>query len=94
VRAIAIQLAPDRVQVSTNVHDPVAVPLADVVAAAQRLGARPVAAEIVGLVPAAALAGWPEGLPIVGGEGAIHTIEARLASTAVADPRGRSGSDA
>jgi glutamate formiminotransferase len=82
VRAIAIQLAPDRIQVSTNVHDPTAVPLAEVVAAAKRLGARPVAAEIVGLVPAAALAGWPADLPIVGGDGATHTIETRLASTA------------
>jgi glutamate formiminotransferase len=82
VRAIAIALAPERIQISTNVHDPVAVPLAEVVAAAKRLGARPTAAEIVGLVPAAALARWPEDLPIVGGDGATHTIEARLASTA------------
>jgi glutamate formiminotransferase len=85
VRAIAIQLAPDRIQVSTNVHDPIAVPLAEVVAATRRiaepLGTRPVTAEIVGLVPAAALTGWPVQLPIVGGEGATQTIEARLAST-------------
>jgi Flp pilus assembly protein TadG len=82
VRAMAIALDGDRIQVSTNVHDPIAVPLAAVVAATRRLGeplgVRPVAAEIVGLVPAAALAGWPDELPIVGGEGAIHTIESRL----------------
>jgi len=86
VRAIAIELAPDRIQISTNVHAPVAVPLAEVVeltrALAEPLGARPVAAEIVGLVPAAALAGWPDDLPIAGGEGPTHTIEARLAATA------------
>jgi len=86
VRAIAIRMAPDRIQVSTNVHDPLAVPLADIVAAVRRLGeplgTRPVAAEIVGLVPAAALAGWPAGLPIVGGDGTTRTIEARLAATA------------
>lgn len=86
VRAMAIELGPGRIQISTNVHDPDAVPLAAVVAAvralAEPLGARPVAAEIVGLVPAAALAGWPQELPIVGGAGATHTIEARLAATA------------
>lgn len=86
VRAIAIELGAGRVQVSTNVHDPVAVPLAEVVssvrALGEPLGARPAAAEIVGLVPASALAGWPEDLPIVGGDGATRTIEARLAATA------------
>ncbi|KAA0272067.1 MAG: hypothetical protein EDQ89_08935, partial [Acidobacteria bacterium] len=85
VRAIAIELAPGRIQVSTNVQDPVAVPLAEVVAATNRLGeplgTRPAVAEIVGLVPAAALAGWPEDLPIIG-DGAARTIEARLAATA------------
>lgn len=88
VRAIAIELAPDRIQISTNVHDPVAVPLADVVELTRMLGeplrARPVAAEIVGLVPAAALAGWPADIPIAGGEGATHTIEARLRATRAA----------
>lgn len=86
VRAIAIELGPDRIQISTNVHDPVALPLADVVELTRMLGeplgVRPVAAEIVGLVPAVALAGWPADLPIAGGDGATHTIEARLAATA------------
>lgn len=86
VRAIAIELGAGRIQVSTNIHDPVAVPLAEVVAAIRRLAGplrtRPVTAEIVGLVPASALAGWPEDLPIVGGDGATRTIEARLAATA------------
>ena len=59
-----------RAQVSTNVHDPLAVPLASVVervrALAAPLGARPVEAELVGLVPEAALAGYPEDVPIRG----------------------------
>ncbi len=38
VRAIAIELGPGRIQISTNVHDPVAVPLAEVVALTARLG--------------------------------------------------------
>jgi glutamate formiminotransferase len=86
VRAIAIELAPGRIQIATNVHDPFAVPLAAVVEAtralAEPVGARPVGAEIVGLVPAAALTGWPAELPIAGGGGAARTIEARLAATA------------
>ncbi len=42
------------------------------------LGARPVEAELVGLVPAAALAGYPEAVPIRGFDPARHTIEALL----------------
>ncbi len=43
------------------------------------LGARPVEAELVGLIPAAALAGYPEDVPMRGFDPARHTIEARLA---------------
>ena len=54
VRAIGLEFG-ERTQVSTNVHDPVSVPLAEVVARtaalAARHGARVVEAEIVGLVP-------------------------------------------
>lgn len=86
VRAIAIELGPGRVQISTNVHDPLAVPLAEVVELTRRLaqghGTAPVEAELVGLVPEAALAGWPEELPFAGGFPAGRTIEARLAATA------------
>lgn len=86
VRAIAIELGPGRVQISTNVHDPLAVPLAEVVELTRRLaqghGTAPVEAELVGLVPEAALAGWPEELPFAGGFPAERTIEARLAATA------------
>ena len=59
VRAIALLLSDHRTQISTNVHDPVAIPLGEVVARARDL-AEPHAgmirsAEIVGLVPRAAL---------------------------------------
>ena len=86
VRAIAIGLGAGRVQISTNVHDPLAVPLAAVVELTRRLadprGTAPVEAELVGLVPEAALAGWPEELPFAGGFPSGRTIEARLAATA------------
>ncbi|MFP5389357.1 MAG: glutamate formiminotransferase [Thermoleophilia bacterium] len=82
VRAIGLALASGRTQVSTNVHDPFAVSLADVVervrALAVTLGARPVETEIVGLVPQAALAGFPSDLPIRDFDAAKGTIEARL----------------
>src|SRR6185437_5071232 len=62
VRAIGLPLSGGRAQVSTNVHDPVAVPLGVVVERVRELaaplGARPRGAELIGLVPAAALAGY------------------------------------
>ena len=83
VRAIAIELEPGRIQISTNVHDPVAVPLAEVVAATKRLGSSrgttPVEAELVGLVPEAALTDYPEDVPIAGGDPRGRTVESRLA---------------
>jgi glutamate formiminotransferase len=82
VRAIGLPLAGGRAQVSTNVHDPLAVPLAEVVerirALAAPLGARPLEAELVGLVPEAALAGYPADVPIRGLDPALQTIERRL----------------
>ena len=45
-------------------------------------GARPVEAELVGLVPEAALAGYPEDLPIRGFDPAEHVIERRLGEPA------------
>lgn len=84
VRAIGLPLASGRTQVSTNVHDPVAVPLGDVVervrALAASLGARPVEAELIGLVPEAALTGYPDDVPIRGLDPARQTIERRLAA--------------
>jgi glutamate formiminotransferase / 5-formyltetrahydrofolate cyclo-ligase len=82
VRAIGLALAGGRTQVSTNVHDPLAVPLREVVeragALAAPLGAQPLEAEIVGLVPRGALVGFPEDVPIRDFDPAAGTIEARL----------------
>lgn len=83
VRAIGLPLGNGRTQVSTNVHDPGAVPLAAVVervrALAAPLDTRPLEAELVGLVPAAALADYPPDVPIRGYDPALQTIEGRLA---------------
>jgi glutamate formiminotransferase / 5-formyltetrahydrofolate cyclo-ligase len=82
VRAIGLPLSSGRTQISTNVHDPFAVPLARVVERvrdlAAPLGARPVEAELIGLIPEAALAGYPDDVPIRGFNPALHTIEQRL----------------
>jgi glutamate formiminotransferase / 5-formyltetrahydrofolate cyclo-ligase len=82
VRAIALELEAG-IQISTNVHDPIAVPLARVVAEVERLGsrhrARPAMAEFVGLVPEAALEGFPSGLALVDPDLDAHVIERRLA---------------
>jgi glutamate formiminotransferase / 5-formyltetrahydrofolate cyclo-ligase len=82
VRALGIHLGGGRTQVSTNVHDPIAVPLAEVVQRVRELaaayGAGAVSAEIVGLVPEAALAGLPEDLPLPGFDPARHVIERRV----------------
>ena len=82
MRAIGIDLGGGRTQVSTNVHDPIAVPLAQVVERVRELaaarGARPVAAEVVGLVPQASLDGLPEDVPLAGFDPAKHVIERRV----------------
>jgi glutamate formiminotransferase len=84
VRAVGLPLSGGRTQVSTNVHDPVAVPLGAVVERIRELavplGARPLEAELIGLVPAAALAGYPADVPIRDFDPAAATIESRLAS--------------
>jgi glutamate formiminotransferase len=84
VRAIGLALSGGRTQVSTNVHDPFATPLATVVekvrALAGPLGARPLEAEVVGLVPKAALVGYPGDVPIRDFDLAKQTIEARLSA--------------
>lgn len=84
VRAIGLPLSSGRAQVSTNVHDPLAVPLGAVVERVRELaaplGAHPVEAELIGLIPAAALAGYPGDVPIRGFDPRRHTIEARLAT--------------
>ena len=79
VRAIAVDLGEGRTQISTNVHDPIDVPLAQVVesvrAQAAEHGSRPAEAEIVGLVPEAALAGFPEDVPLPAFDPQRHVIE-------------------
>jgi glutamate formiminotransferase / 5-formyltetrahydrofolate cyclo-ligase len=82
MRAIAVDLGGGRIQVSTNVHDPARVPLAQVVDRVRRLaapwGGAVVAGEIVGLVPEAALVGFPKDVPIPGFDPAAGVIERRL----------------
>jgi len=74
VRAIGVQLA-HAAQVSTNVEDFRASTPADVVAAVARHAAVS-AAELVALAPQAALAGFPDDVPLRG----RATIEERLAA--------------
>lgn len=85
VRAIGLPLASGRAQISTNVHDPLGTPLAAVVERvrelAKPLGERPVEAEIVGLVPEKALAGFPGDVPIRDFDPELQTIERRLAAS-------------
>lgn len=82
VRAIGLVLSSGRGQVSTNIHDPLAVPLSRVVEAvrdlAAPLGARPLEAELVGLIPAAALVGYPADVPMRGFDPERHLLERRL----------------
>lgn len=82
VRAIGLVLSSGRAQVSTNVHDPLATPLGAVVEEVRRLaaplGARPVEAELVGLIAEAALVDYPADVPIRGFDPSRHVIEARL----------------
>ena len=75
VRAIGLWLdARGVAQVSTNVEDHRAVPLARVVEAVAR-HATPVGAELVGLAPRAAFEGFPEDLPVAN----RRTVEDALA---------------
>jgi glutamate formiminotransferase len=83
VRAIGV-LLPSRgvAQVSTNVHDPLHVPLRDVVAAVRRAGegmdVRVTGAEIVGLAPLAAIEGFPADVPLNGFDRSRHVLEHRV----------------
>jgi hypothetical protein len=47
---------------------------------AEPLGARPVEAELVGLIPAAAIVDYPADVPIRGFDPERHVIERRLAA--------------
>jgi glutamate formiminotransferase len=81
VRAIGVDL--DGVaQVSTNIHDPIAVPLGRVIQRIRELaapsGARPIAGEVVGLIPEAALRDLPEDVPLRGFDPDLHVLERRV----------------
>jgi glutamate formiminotransferase len=81
VRAIGVDL--DGVaQVSTNIHDPIAVPLSRVIDKVRELaaprGAKPIAAEVVGLLPEAALRDLPDDVPLRGFDPDRHILERRL----------------
>ena len=84
VRALGMKLSEGRVQVSANVHDPVSVPLGRIVSEVRRLAGRhdaePRSAEVVGLVPEAALEGYPDDVPIAGFDADAQVIERRLAA--------------
>jgi glutamate formiminotransferase / 5-formyltetrahydrofolate cyclo-ligase len=80
VRALGLYLAArGRAQVSTNVHDHRAVPLAEIV---ERVRARaPVAeGELIGLAPRAAFEGFPEDVPLRGFTPERHILEEALAA--------------
>lgn len=78
VRALGLYL-PDRgrAQVSTNIHDYRATPLRTIVDAV-RAKAEIAEAELVGLAPEAALADFPEDLPLRGFSPERHLIEKAL----------------
>jgi glutamate formiminotransferase len=83
VRAIGVMLASRGIaQISTNVHDPLEVPLREVVEAIRRgaepLGAGIAGAEIVGLAPEAALDGFPADVALNGFDPDRHLLERRL----------------
>lgn len=86
VRALGLPREGGRTQVSINVHDPETVPLARVMEEVRRLaarhGARAIEAELVGLAPDAALAGYPEEPPIRGFAPDQHVIERVLGTAA------------
>ncbi|MBK5232837.1 MAG: glutamate formiminotransferase [Thermoleophilia bacterium] len=84
VRAIGLMLSTGRAQVSMNIHDPVSLPLARVVEAVrEEAGARgtvPIEAELIGLIPEAAIEGYPADVPIRDFDPAFHVIERRVPS--------------
>jgi glutamate formiminotransferase / 5-formyltetrahydrofolate cyclo-ligase len=83
VRAMAVDLD-GRAQVSTNVHDPVAVPLAEVIRIVRELaterGVEVASGEVVGMVPEAALRGLGDEFSLGGFDFERQVIERRLGS--------------
>jgi len=82
VRAIGLYLDHrGRAQVSTNVHDHIATPLAKIVAAVRAQA--PIAeAELVGLAPEAAFDGFPDDVSLRGFSPGRHVLENALRSLA------------
>ena len=79
VRALGIQLGGGIPQVSTNIERPFEIPLALVIE--HVLAHAPIAStELVGLAPRAALADFPEDVPLPGFDPARHVIENALGS--------------
>jgi glutamate formiminotransferase len=85
VRALGLPRKHGGAQVSINVHDGEAVPLAKVVERVRELaadhGAKPVEAELVGLVPEAAMEGYPGDPPIRGYDPDSRVIERVIGDT-------------
>ena len=87
VRAIGLYLPErGRAQVSMNVHDHRAAPLGELVQAIRRR-AEVAEAELVGLAPEAAFAGFPEDVRLRGFSPERHFIENALRAVARAGPR-------
>jgi glutamate formiminotransferase / 5-formyltetrahydrofolate cyclo-ligase len=80
VRAIAVALSDGAAQVSTNVERPSELALAAVVAAV-RAHVEVASAELVGLAPASAMAGFPGDVPLPGFDPARQLIENALGSS-------------
>ena len=83
LRAIGVELSTGREQVSMNVEDPISLPLGEVVELvaehAEGLGGRAIEAEVIGLLPTAALVDYPDEVPIRGFDPVHHLIENRMA---------------
>jgi glutamate formiminotransferase/glutamate formiminotransferase/formiminotetrahydrofolate cyclodeaminase len=77
VRAIGIALSGGEGQVSMNVERPLELPLGQVIEVVQAHAAV-ASAELVGLTPRAALADFPEDVPLLGFDPARHVIENAL----------------
>ena len=73
-------------QVSTNIHDPAQITLGEVVAEVRRLaeplGSKATSAEIIGLVPEAALRDFPADVALVDPDVEAHVLERRLTALA------------
>jgi glutamate formiminotransferase / 5-formyltetrahydrofolate cyclo-ligase len=79
VRALGLELSGGVAQVSMNIERPLELPLASVIDAV-RAHARIASAELVGLAPAAAFAGFPDDVSIPGFDPERHLIENALRS--------------